>query len=78
MVCVCVCMCVCVCVCGTDVWCVFQEQRWLSEVFEAVQQQLLPLIDASLGLSVSRLSLAVVSKLQTLVGSDTDLPVSYR
>ncbi|KAF4096211.1 CST complex subunit CTC1 [Onychostoma macrolepis] len=54
------------------------EQRWLSAVFEAVQQQLLPLIDASLGLSVSRLSLAVVSKVQTAGGSDTELPVSYR
>ncbi|XP_073678894.1 CST complex subunit CTC1-like, partial [Garra rufa] len=33
----------------------------------------------SLGLSVSRLSLSVVSKVQTAVGSDvTDLPVSYR
>ncbi|XP_016108217.1 CST complex subunit CTC1 [Sinocyclocheilus grahami] len=55
------------------------EQRWLSAVFEAVQQQLHPLIDASLGLSVSRLALAVLSKVQTAVGSDsTGLPVSYR
>ncbi|KAL1249201.1 hypothetical protein QQF64_020206 [Cirrhinus molitorella] len=44
------------------------EQRWLSAVFEAVKQQLHPLIDASLGLSVARLSLAVVSKVQTAVG----------
>lgn len=54
------------------------EQRWLSAVYEAVQQQLHPLIDVSLGLSVARLSLAVVSKVQTLVGSDAGLPVSYR
>uniref|UniRef100_A0A671SK34 CST complex subunit CTC1 n=1 Tax=Sinocyclocheilus anshuiensis TaxID=1608454 RepID=A0A671SK34_9TELE len=48
-------------------------------LFEAVQQQLHPLIDASLGLSVSRLALAVLSKVQTAVGPDsTDLPVSYR
>ncbi|XP_051737143.1 CST complex subunit CTC1 [Ctenopharyngodon idella] len=55
------------------------EQRWLSEVFEGVRQQLHPLIDSSLGLSVVRLSLAVVSKVQRAVGSDSsDLPVSYR
>ncbi|KAL0149982.1 hypothetical protein M9458_054641, partial [Cirrhinus mrigala] len=54
------------------------EQRWLSAVFEAVKQQLHPLINASLGLSVARLSLAVVQKVQTALGSDaTDLPVSY-
>ncbi|RXN08489.1 CST complex subunit CTC1 [Labeo rohita] len=55
------------------------EQRWLSVVFEAVKQQLHPLIAASLCLSVSRLSLAVVQKVQTALGSNaTDLPVSYR
>jgi len=61
-------MCVCVCV--------FQDQRWLCEVFECVRQQLYPLLDSSLGVSVVRLSLAVVSKVQRAVGSD--LPVSYR
>ncbi|XP_067301406.1 CST complex subunit CTC1 isoform X2 [Pseudorasbora parva] len=53
------------------------EQLWLSELFEAVRQRLHPLIDSSLGLSVVRLSLAVVSKVQKAIGSDS-LPVSYR
>ncbi|XDV46698.1 hypothetical protein PO909_014537, partial [Leuciscus waleckii] len=52
------------------------DQRWLAEVFECVRQQLYPLLDSSLGVSVVRLSLAVVSKVQRAVGSD--LPVSYR
>ncbi|XP_043088508.1 CST complex subunit CTC1 [Puntigrus tetrazona] len=55
------------------------EQLWLSQVFEAVQQQLFPLLDASRGLSVSGLSLSVVSKVQTAFSSlSSDLPVSYR
>ncbi|XP_073794829.1 CST complex subunit CTC1 isoform X1 [Danio rerio] len=54
------------------------DQRWLSAVFEAVQQQFSPLLDSD-GFSVARLAQSVVEKVQRAVGSDcADLPVSYR
>lgn len=54
------------------------DQRWLSAVFEAVQQQFSPLLDSD-GFSVVRLAQFVVEKVQRAVGSDcADLPVSYR
>lgn len=54
------------------------DQRWLSAVFEVVQQQFSPLLDSD-GFSVVRLAQFVVEKVQRAVGSDcADLPVSYR